>query len=209
MKLTKLEHACFTVEIDGKKVVVDPGKFSNFPDNYSDAVAVVFTHNHSDHFSQSNLDKVRAGSPDVLIFAAKEISDQIPEAVEPERGKEYEVGPFKLMFGGGMHAIIHPDYPVPHNVTVMINDTVYYPGDSYTIPNGKPKLVMVPINAPWAKVSEAMDFMRRVNAETFIPTHDAMLSEAGHGTYDAWLERVSEATGRGYKILKFADTIEV
>lgn len=209
MKLTKLEHACFTVEHEGSKVIVDPGSFSNFPEGYSGATAVIFTHNHADHFSQSNLDKIRSGSPDVLIFAAKEVADQIPEAIKPERGKEYTAGKFTLKFGGEMHATIHPDYPVPHNITVLINNAVYYPGDSYSIPNGKPKIVMVPINAPWAKVADAMDFMRRVNADMFIPTHDALLSEAGHGTYDAWMERASESTGRAYKILKFAESIEV
>ena len=52
MKLTKYEHACFTVEdTSGNVLVVDPGSFSkNFvvPNN---VVGIVITHEHADHFN--------------------------------------------------------------------------------------------------------------------------------------------------------------
>ena len=58
MKLTKYQHACFTVEEDDKILVVDPGEFStNFlsPEN---VVGIVITHQHGDHFDTERLAEI-------------------------------------------------------------------------------------------------------------------------------------------------------
>ena len=50
MKLTKYEHACFSVEHDGMTLVVDPGNFTTDFIAPEGVIAVVITHEHSDHF---------------------------------------------------------------------------------------------------------------------------------------------------------------
>ena len=55
MKLTKYEHACFTIEAEGKLVVVDPGAFTTDLGTPENVVAIVVTHEHPDHFDVNAL----------------------------------------------------------------------------------------------------------------------------------------------------------
>ena len=64
MKITKYEHACFTVEKEGKLLVIDPGAFTTDLPVLENVVAVVVTHEHADHFNSASLDAIIAHSPD-------------------------------------------------------------------------------------------------------------------------------------------------
>jgi L-ascorbate metabolism protein UlaG (beta-lactamase superfamily) len=55
MKLTKYEHACFTVEKDDQVLVVDPGSFSSDFIAPAGVVAIVVTHEHGDNFDPEQI----------------------------------------------------------------------------------------------------------------------------------------------------------
>ena len=90
------------------------------------------------------------------------------------------------------------------NLGVMVNDTVYYPGDSFTKPEKPVKVLALPITAPWLKIGEVMDFLAEVNA---FPTHDAIASNQGKALVDRMLGGVAEGHGSEYK--RLTDTIEL
>jgi len=55
MKITKYLHSCLVFELDGYKILFDPGKFSFAdgevtPQMSSDVNSIVITHIHPDHF---------------------------------------------------------------------------------------------------------------------------------------------------------------
>lgn len=186
MKLTKYEHACFVVEKDGQSLVADPGEYTTdfvVPEN---VVAIVITHEHPDHLSQKHLQAIVEKSPDAVVVAHESITSQLSDfKTQPVTANEgIKIEPFELEFFGGEHAVIHPDIPVIANLGVMIDNTVYYPGDSYTDPERPVKLLALPVAAPWMKVSEAIDFARKVAPDHIFPTHDAVLSDAGKGLPD-------------------------
>ncbi|MGO7984029.1 hypothetical protein ACC691_40010, partial [Rhizobium johnstonii] len=69
-------------------------------------------------------------------------------------GDEVTVGAFTLRFFGGRHAVIHSSIPIVDNVGVLVNDTLYYAGDSFTIPDGVDVQVLAaPAGAPWMKLA--------------------------------------------------------
>lgn len=186
MKLTKYEHACFVLEKDGQSLVVDPGEYTTdfvVPDN---VMGIVITHEHPDHLSQKHLQAIVEKSPNAVIVAHESITSQLDNfKTQPVTANEgIKAGNFELEFFGGEHAVIHPDIPVIANLGVMIDDTVYYPGDSYTDPERPVKLLALPVAAPWMKLSEAVDFVRKVAPDRLFPTHDAVLSDAGKGLPD-------------------------
>ena len=79
MKVTKYEHACFTVEIDGKILIVDPGGFTKslvIPDN---VVAIVVTHAHPDHFDPDMLAGIYDKNHDSVLTALPEIVEKMPD----------------------------------------------------------------------------------------------------------------------------------
>jgi len=51
----------------------------------------------------------------------------------------------------------------------------------------------VPINAPWAKLAETVDFIRSLPGAAWIPVHDALLSERGRSLY---VDRAGGLAGR-------------
>jgi hypothetical protein len=91
--------------------------------------------------------------------------------------------------------LIHWSIPVVSNVAYLIGDAVYHPGDSYTVPNAIVEALLIPTNAPWARISETYDFAISMRAPRAFQIHDALLSEAGTKVYESHLHRVGELYG--------------
>jgi L-ascorbate metabolism protein UlaG (beta-lactamase superfamily) len=204
MKITKYEHACFTVEKDGQVLVVDPGAFTTdfiAPEN---VVAVVITHEHQDHFDHEQLAAIVDKNPDAVIIGHESVTSKIEvfETKTAQAGDKITVGEFDLEFFGGDHALIYESIPKAANLGVMINKLLYFPGDSFTLPNKPVDTLAIPASAPWMKIGEAMDFLVAVNPRLAFPTHDAILSDAGKGLSDSLLGGIASANGTEYKRLE-------
>ena len=203
MKLTKYEHACFTLEKDNYTLVVDPGGFSTDFIPPENVVAIVITHEHPDHYDPELVAAIVDKNPEVVIVGHDAVTSKIEvfttHAVTP--GDVFMVGPFNLEFFGGDHAVIHPSIAPIRNVGVMVNELIYYPGDSFTLPQKPVDTLALPAAAPWLKVSEAMDFLASVQPRFAFPTHDAILSPNGQAIHDRLLGMTAEKNGIEYKRL--------
>ena len=211
MRITKHEHACFVLEQDGQRLIVDPGAYTNtsFPvDNVS---AVVITHQHPDHWTSDQLARILAASPDARLFApagAAEAASEFAITVVAD-GDVHEVGPFRLGFFGAKHAVIHSSIPVIDNVGVLVNDSVFYPGDSYTVPPVVVDLLAVPSSAPWLKIGEVMDYVAAVAPKRGFATHDAINSAIGQGMAHDRIGGVVRAGGGEYFPLTAGESLEL
>lgn len=209
MQLTKYDHACFTLEKDNQLLVVDPGEWSSDFISPSTVVAVVVTHDHSDHFDYEQLAAIIDENPDAIIIGPETVTSQIEvfqtKTVQP--GDSIDVGPFHLEFFGGTHATIHSSIPPATNVGVLVNDLLYYPGDSLTLPGRPVDTLALPVAAPWLKVSEAMDFLTQIHPRLAFPTHDAILSNIGKGLVDGRLSATANEAGSTYQRLTEITTI--
>jgi L-ascorbate metabolism protein UlaG (beta-lactamase superfamily) len=210
MKITKYEHACFTVEIDGKIVVVDPGNFTkelNIPDA---VVGVVITHAHADHFDPTVITSLLDKNPDSFLISLNSVTDQMPnhpsKVVTP--GDSLSVGPFTLSFFGGDHAPIHETMQTGTNVGVMINDTVYYPGDSFTVPEGPIEVLALPVSGPWLKTGDVIDYLLETKPKKAFLTHDGLNADSGKGMYNQWLSKSAEKTGSDIIVLNPGQSFE-
>ena len=195
MILTKYEHACFTLEKDGKVLVVDPGGWTTDLPALDNVAAVVVTHDHPDHFDVNALGAIIGRNPDAVIYAHETITRQFGDtlpAIAVIAGEGIEAGPFRLEFHGGEHAVIHPDMPRAINLGVMINGTLYYPGDSFAQPGVPVEWLALPITAPWLKISEVVDFVRGVKPVHAFPTHDAIASPAGKRLADTMIPGMTD-----------------
>lgn len=200
MKLTKYQHACFTVEEDGQLLVVDPGEFSTDFIAPTNVVAIVITHQHADHFDQERVAEIIDKNPEAIIVAPASVTAAL-EAFTSQAataGESISVGPFELKFHGGQHAIIHETIPIIENIGVVINDLVYYPGDSLVLPGQPIDTLLLPASAPWMKAGEAMNFLAAVKPRLAIPTHDAILSLEGKEIADSLLGTMASKKGIEY-----------
>jgi L-ascorbate metabolism protein UlaG (beta-lactamase superfamily) len=212
MRVTKLEHAALQIQQAGKNLFVDPGAFTTPITESSNTVAIVITHEHPDHWTPEQLKRILDSNGKIPIYGpegvAKAAADFDVTVVEP--GDTIEVEPFTLRFFGGKHAVIHSSIPVIDNVGVLVNETLYYPGDSFTVPEGvEVETLVTPAAAPWMKVSEVMDYVLEVAPKRSIPTHDMGLSQIGRNMYYARIKDAVEQGGGEFFPLQPGETLDL
>ena len=163
---------------------------------------MLITHEHADHLDVDALAAVARQNPALRVWAPQSVAGQLAgnptlservTAVGP--GQSFIAGGLQVRSYGGQHALIHSSIPVVANVGYLVGDAVYHPGDSYVVPAAGVEALLVPINAPWAKLSEAVDFTISVRAPRAFQIHDGLLNDAGRGIYESQLGRVWELYG--------------
>jgi L-ascorbate metabolism protein UlaG (beta-lactamase superfamily) len=199
MRLTKFGHACVRIEHGGATVVIDPGVFTE-PEAVDGATAVLITHEHPDHWTADHLTRT-----DAPVFTIAAVAAQLPLEVR-ERvtvvapGSTHDVGlPVEVV--GEKHAVIHPELPHFDNsgYLLTVGDTrVFHPGDALTVPDEHVDVLLLPVSAPWLKVSECIDYARTVGAPRNVALHDAVYSEAGLGIVAGQLEHFLGARNQEY-----------
>ncbi len=210
MKLTKYEHACVVLEEANQKVVIDPGNLTASQIDFSNVVALIITHEHPDHFEPRYIEQIALENPNVVIFVPRDLDLKFGTEAEVhtvEPGDEHDVEPFAFTFIGGKHALIHKDFPQPNNVGVLINSTVYYPGDSFDLPDTQPKVLLAPTSGPWLKIGETIDFIDAVKPQVIIPTHNGLLNEVANSLTEQWLSKACERNHATFKHLHPGDSI--
>jgi L-ascorbate metabolism protein UlaG (beta-lactamase superfamily) len=212
MRVTKHEHACLTIEDSGRMLIIDPGSFTNPLLDIAQAVGVVVTHEHPDHWTPDQLDRIRKAVPGIPIYGPQGFANAAAgyDVVVVHPGDTLALDPFALRFFGGTHAVIHETIPVVDNVGVLVNDRLYYPGDSYAVPKGvKVELLAAPLGAPWLKIGDAMDFVLAVAPRLAFGTHDMTLSVIGRDMHRARLAWAVEQNGGEFVALDPDGSIDV
>lgn len=194
MRIVKHEHACVVLGTSSTTVVIDPGMFSS-PGVLAGASAVLVTHEHPDHWTAEML-----AATDAPVYTIAAVAEQI-RAADPaiaERvtvvvpGDRFELGDTAVTVVGAKHAVIHPELPHFDNSGYLVEAdgaSVFHPGDALTTLPAAPDVLLLPVSAPWLKVSECIDYAREVGAARSIGIHDAVYSEAGLGIVGAHLDR--------------------
>ncbi|MBB6171359.1 L-ascorbate metabolism protein UlaG (beta-lactamase superfamily) [Nocardiopsis mwathae] len=190
--MTKLGHACVRLERDGGTLVIDPGGFSE-PDAAVGADAIAITHEHPDHFDLERLRAALRGRPGVEIYTHAGIAEQLEPLRElgarvhtVAHGDTARMAGFDVHVYGERHAVIHPDIPVITNIGFRIDTSgggVFHPGDALTVPEDPVDTLLVPVQAPWSKVGEVIDYLREAAPRRALAIHDGLLSEDGAGVY--------------------------
>jgi L-ascorbate metabolism protein UlaG (beta-lactamase superfamily) len=210
MKISKFEHALLVLELEGSQLVIDPGSYSTLP-NLHNVSAVVLTHLHDDHTYATHVAKIKQQFPEAIVFGTQEVAKKLNELDIQVvfHGDRYKVGPFILDFYGDLHQVIHRSIPLVQNVGVMVNSALYYPGDSYTIPEQKVEILACPSSAPWLRISDVIDFLDQVKPANCFPTHNALLSDEGNALQNSRIREVTEKHGGTFRYLAVGEAWEI
>jgi L-ascorbate metabolism protein UlaG (beta-lactamase superfamily) len=189
MRITHLGHACLLVETQRARLLVDPGVYSSGFETLTDVDAVVVTHQHPDHVDADKLPALLGANAAAEVLAEPETAVRLKDvgAVALPAGADWEFGDLTVAAVGGVHARNHDLVPSVGNVGLLISEvggpTLFHPGDSYAEAPAGIDVLAFALNAPWTRVSETLDFVRRVSAPVQIPVHDGLLNETGRDAY--------------------------
>jgi len=211
MQITKRGHACLEVELAGKRLVIDPGNYTESLAGLADVAAVVVTHQHDDHCSIEQLEALQGANPSLKIFGTEEVALKLAglpvQAVH--HGDRFEVEGFVLEFFGDLHQEIHRSIPLIQNTAVLVNSKLYYPGDSYTVCDYPFEVLACPASAPWLKIADVIDFLDAQRPAKCFSTHNALLSELGHQLQNSRIKEVTERNGGEYRYLAVGQSWQI
>lgn len=185
VRLTKLGHSCVRVEVGERRVVVDPGAWSD-PAALDGAAAVLVTHQHPDHLDAARLRAALDANAALEVWAPADVVAALGvegpaatrvHAVGP--GEEFEAAGVPVQVLGEWHATIHPDIPRLANLGYLLAGRVLHPGDALLVPEGGVEVLLVPVSAPWLRLADVIDYVRAVAPATALPVHDKIYSAAG------------------------------
>jgi L-ascorbate metabolism protein UlaG (beta-lactamase superfamily) len=212
MELTKHGHACVVLSDGDRRIVVDPGAFTD-PAALDGASAVLITHEHFDHFAPEPLRAALDADPALEVWTNKSVAAQLDglggRVHVVGHGDAVSVAGLDVHVHGELHAVIHPDIPRISNVGFLIAGQVFHPGDALTVPDEPVATLLLPVHAPWSKVSEVIDYVRAVDADQAYAVHDGLLNDAGLGVVGGMLGERGPGTPTPYSRLAPGDSVEL
>jgi L-ascorbate metabolism protein UlaG (beta-lactamase superfamily) len=197
MQITHLGHSAVLVEVDGKRILIDPGNFSDEWHGLTDLDVILVTHLHPDHVDPAYAPALVAANPQARVLVEPGVLDAVPlERAEPiTADTSVDLGGVTVAAVGGLHAVIHRDIPRIGNVGMVISaegePTFFHPGDSLAAMPSGVDVLAVPAYGPWAAMKETVDFARDVAAPQGFPIHDGLLNERG---WNLVFNRITEMT---------------
>jgi L-ascorbate metabolism protein UlaG (beta-lactamase superfamily) len=219
MKISKFLHSCLVFELDGYKLLFDPGKFSFAegdvtPDMFSDVNIIIITHIHPDHLDAENLKKI-AGLSGAKVYTNSQVSGELNKAgISHTVWHEgtHHLGPFKLQAIPVVHEPIL-DNPLPLMTGFIINDKVLHPVDSMEDAlleyKGIELLVMVTM-APFANELRITDFADRLQPKQILPVHDGYAKEFFiKQRYEAYTKHFEKRGIKFHQVYKVGDGITI
>ncbi|SEP13177.1 MBL fold metallo-hydrolase [Trujillonella endophytica] len=212
MELTKHGHACVVLSEGDRRLVLDPGGFTD-PAVLRGATAVLVTHEHPDHFAPEPLRAALAADPALEVWT----NGAVAGLLDGPAGRVHVVGDgdavtvagIDVTVHGELHEIIHPDIPRVGNVGFLVGGSVFHPGDALTVPGEPVGTLLLPVHAPWSKMWEVIDYVRAVDADQAFAVHDGLLNETGLGLVGGLLGERGPGTPTPYSRLAPGDSIEL
>jgi L-ascorbate metabolism protein UlaG (beta-lactamase superfamily) len=212
MELTKQGHACVVLTEEERRLVLDPGIFTD-PAVLRGATAVLITHEHPDHFAPEPLLAALEADPALEVWTNGSVAGRLEGLGSRVHvvgdGDAVTVAGFDVTVHGELHAVIHPEIPQVGNVGFLVGGAVFHPGDALTVPGEPVSTLLLPVHAPWSKMSEVIDYVRAVDADQAYAVHDGLLNDLGLGLVGGLLGERGPGTPTPYGRLSPGDSVEL
>ena len=212
MELIKHGHACVVLRDGDRRLVLDPGAFTE-PTALDGATAVLVTHEHPDHFVPDRLRAALDADPGLEVWTNKSVAAQL-EGLGTRvhvvgHGDAVTVAGFDVQVHGELHAEVHPEIPRISNIGFLVDGLVFHPGDALTVPEQPVATLLLPAHAPWSKTAELIDYVRAVHADQAFAVHDGALNDIGLGMVAGLLGERGPGTPTPYSRLAPGESVEL
>lgn len=180
MKIKKLGHCCLVVNINGVKIMTDPGSYTITEQEAEKNINIILiTHEHQDHLHVDSLKNVLVNNPNAIIITNTGVGKILDEA-----GVKYEILDginSKDYFGVNIeahdckHEEIFEEIGQVQNTGYFIGQRLFYPGDSLYNPPKSVEILALSVAGPWVKVKDFMKYALEVKPKICFPVHDGAL----------------------------------
>ena len=212
MELTKHGRACVVVSDGDRRLVLDPGGFTD-PAVLEGASAVLVTHEHADHVVPDRLRAALEADPALEVWTNPSVAalfEGLGSRVHAVgNGDAVTAAGFEVQVHGEWHAVIHPDLPRVRNVGFLVEGQVFHPGDAFTVPGAPVPTLLLPLHAPWSKVAELIDYVREVDADQAYAVHDGLLNDTGLGVVSGLLGERGPGTPTPFSRLAPGESVDL
>ena len=169
--LDVLFHSSIKIEKNGIICYIDPFKINK---NYNDADYIFITHSHYDHYSKSDIAKVK--KEETIIIGPEDINELGMLKVAPNQEYELEKISFKAVRAYNETKPFHPKANNWVGYILNINGIKYYiAGDTDSVEELKKiecDVAFVPVGGTYTMdYREAVDLVLGINPKIAIPTH--------------------------------------
>lgn len=205
MIITKFGHCCLLLEVAGKRILVDPGRFSEKQNSVTNIDIILITHEHADHYHSESVSLIMKNNPEAVVVTNRSVS-RLLESLELsgfvlEGDARETIKGISLKAYDGEHVEIVGEFGIVQNTGYLVNDSFFFPGDAYTVPMEKVDILALPVAGPWCKVSDAIAYAKQVTPRIAFPVHDATLSEIGKSVTYPHFDRELTSAGIGFTVL--------
>lgn len=183
MTITKFGHCCLLLETNEKRILVDPGRFSEAQNELLNIDIVLITHEHADHCHSESIARVIDNNPDVIIVTNTSVASLLRsleiDAYVLEGRESATIVDVTLQAFDGPHVEIFEAFGIVQNTGYFVENFFFFPGDAYTVPDKVVDVLALPVAGPWCKISDAISYAKKVAPKVAFPVHDATLNTEG------------------------------
>lgn len=212
MKITKIGHCCLLIEVEGRRVLTDPGSFT-IEDLVAENIDIVLiTHEHADHLHIDSVKRVVEANPEVVVIANTSVGKLLSNAgiafelLEGTSEKEFKN--IRIQACDAKHEEIYEDIGQVQNTGYFIANKLFYPGDAYADPKREVDVLAFPLGGPWCKVSDAVAYVLRVKPKKAFPVHDGIERVDRVHIFHGVPNTIFPQKGTDFRPMKAGDTEE-
>jgi len=195
-QLVRFGHSCVLITLPGAtgrvRLLLDPGNLTP-PFSVPNAVdAVLVTHAHPDHIDTAQVQQL-SGQTELRVFGpagtAASLEGAAASAVTEVSSGSLDIQGVSIVAIAAPHEEIYSEVPVPENLAYFIDGKILAPGDSFFVPDFEVDVLLLPLGAPWMKLSETIDYLNELAPRVVIPVHDAGLAPAHQGLHQTLIRK--------------------
>ena len=213
MRIEKLGHCCLIIEINGLRILTDPGKWTvEQHASVKNIDAILITHDHGDHVHTDSIKTILQNNPDAVIYTNTGTGETLKAAGLPYEALE---GTSKLSVKGVEleafdcgHEPIYPSIDLPQNTGYWIGPDLFYPGDSLTHPGRPVNILALPVSGPWMVIGQGIDYAKNIKPKKCFPVHDGYVKEDALSIFHGLPQKMLLETGIAFTSLKAGESAD-